>query len=195
MYHDAFADLEEVETPPDNPRCRHAWHLYILRLNLRRLKIDRAEFIRELQQRGIGTSVHFIPIPLLRFFSRLPLAQYACPRALDLYPRIVSLPLYPAMTEEQVQYVARSVREVVENSRRVRFVAPGAPTATLPVHAHRTLSAPRRGAYEEPSEYRCLAGAGVPPGGCRAVGDGGIPAAIRLFDSRRRNPHPEASRC
>ena len=68
MYHDAFAGMEELETPPDNPRCRHAWHLYILRLNLRRLKIDRAKFIRELQQRGIGTSVHFIPIPLLRYF-------------------------------------------------------------------------------------------------------------------------------
>ena len=135
MYHDAFGDLEEVETPPDNPHCRHAWHLYILRLNLRRLKIDRGKFIRELQQRGIGTSVHFIPIPLLRYFSRLPLAQYACPRALELYPRIVSLPLYPAMTEDQVQYVARSVREVVESSRRVRLVATGAQTATLPAGA------------------------------------------------------------
>jgi dTDP-4-amino-4,6-dideoxygalactose transaminase len=131
MYHEAFAGLQELETPPDNPRCRHAWHLYILRLNLHRLKIDRAEFIRELQRRGIGTSVHFIPIPLLGFFARLPLAQFACPRALDLYRRIVSLPLYPAMTEEQVQYVARSVREVVENYRRVRFVATGAQTATI----------------------------------------------------------------
>jgi dTDP-4-amino-4,6-dideoxygalactose transaminase len=135
MYHEAFAGLEEVETPPDNPRCRHAWHLYILRLNLRGLQIDRARFIRKLQQRGIGTSVHFIPIPLLGFFSRLPVAQYACPRALDLYPRIVSLPLYPAMTEEQVQFVARNVREVVESSRRVRLVATGAQTATIPAGA------------------------------------------------------------
>jgi dTDP-4-amino-4,6-dideoxygalactose transaminase len=135
MYHEAFGDLEEAETPPENPRCRHAWHLYILRLNLRRLKIDRGKIIRELQQRGVGTSVHFIPIPLLRYFSRLPMAQYACPRALDLYPRIVSLPLYPAMTEDQVQYVARSVREVLESSRRVRLVATGAPTATLPATA------------------------------------------------------------
>ncbi len=131
MYHDAFAGMEEVELPPDNPRCRHAWHLYILRLNLGRLKIDRGEFIRELEQRGIGTSVHFIPIPLLRFFAQLPLAQYACPRALDLYPRIVSLPLYPAMTEEQVQYVAQSVREIVQRSRRVRLLAAGA-AAALP---------------------------------------------------------------
>jgi dTDP-4-amino-4,6-dideoxygalactose transaminase len=135
MYHDAFSDLEEVETPPDNPQCRHAWHLYILRLNLRRLKIDRGKIIRELQQRGIGTSVHFIPIPLLRYFSKLPLAQYACPRALELYPRIVSLPLYPGMTEDQVRYVARGVREVVESSRRARLVATGTQTAALPAGA------------------------------------------------------------
>jgi dTDP-4-amino-4,6-dideoxygalactose transaminase len=135
MYHDAFGDLAEVETPPDNPHCRHAWHLYILRLNLRRLKIDRGKIIRELQQRGIGTSVHFIPIPLLRYFSSLPLARYACPRALELYPRIVSLPLYPAMTEDQVHYVIRGVREVLENSRRVNLVATSAQTAALPAGA------------------------------------------------------------
>jgi dTDP-4-amino-4,6-dideoxygalactose transaminase len=125
------ADLEEVELPPDNPRCRHAWHLYILRLNLQRIKIDRAEFIRELRERGIGTSVHFIPIPLHQFFAQLPLASYPCPRALRLYPRIVSLPLYPAMTEEQVRYVAQSVREVLKNSRRLRCVAPGAAAAAV----------------------------------------------------------------
>jgi dTDP-4-amino-4,6-dideoxygalactose transaminase len=135
MYHNAFGDLAEVETPPDNPHCRHAWHLYILRLNLRRLKIDRGKIIHELQKRGIGTSVHFIPIPLLRYFSRLPLAQYECPRALELYPRIVSLPLYPAMTEDQIQYVIRGVREVLESSRRVRLVATGGHTATLPAGA------------------------------------------------------------
>jgi len=126
IYNRAFAGLGEVETPPDNPRCRHAWHLYILRLNLGRLTIDRAQFIRELRERGIGTSVHFIPVPLHPFFAEMSLAREACPQALDLYPRIVSLPLYPAMTEEDVHYVARCVREVLECSRRVRFVATGA---------------------------------------------------------------------
>ena len=134
VYRRAFADLEEVELPPDNPRCRHAWHLYILRLNLHTLEIDRAEFIRRLQQKGIGASVHFIPIPLLSYFSHLPLAQYACPRALELYPRIVSLPLYPAMTAEQVHYVAQSVREIVQNARRAKLLAPGTPPVTLPVY-------------------------------------------------------------
>jgi dTDP-4-amino-4,6-dideoxygalactose transaminase len=124
LYHRAFAGMEEAELPRDSPRSRHAWHLYILRLNLERLRIDRAEFIRQLRQKGIGTSVHFIPIPLHRFFAGLPLAQYECPRALELYPRIVSLPLYPAMTEEQIHYVAQSVREILQRSTRARFVAP-----------------------------------------------------------------------
>jgi dTDP-4-amino-4,6-dideoxygalactose transaminase len=140
MYMRAFAAMEEVEPPPDSPRCRHAWHLYILRLNLQMLKIDRKQFILELKRRGIGASVHFIPIPLHRFFARLPLARHACPRARQLYSRIVSLPLYPAMTEEQVQYVAQSVRDVLASSRRVRLVASAAlplstPTASASLKA------------------------------------------------------------
>jgi dTDP-4-amino-4,6-dideoxygalactose transaminase len=133
MYNEAFAGIDELETPPDNRLCRHAWHLYILRLNLQTLNIDRAEFIRQLQQKGIGASVHFIPIPMLSYFARLPIAQYAVPRACDLYPRIVSLPLYPAMTEEQVRSVAQRVREIVESSTRLKLVALGAQPAL--VHA------------------------------------------------------------
>jgi len=125
IYHRALGDMDEAELPPDNPRCRHAWHLYILRLNLDRLKTDRDEFIRELRRRGIGVSVHFIPIPVHPFFAQLPLAHDACPRALGLYSRIVSLPLYPAMTEEQVNHVARSVKDILQRSRRVKFVASG----------------------------------------------------------------------
>jgi dTDP-4-amino-4,6-dideoxygalactose transaminase len=143
IYGRALAGMEEVELPPENPRCRHAWHLYIPRLNLWRLKIDREEFIRELRRRGIGTSVHFIPIPLHPYFARLPLARFACPRAFDLYPRIVSLPLYPAMTEEQVHLVARCVREVLESSRKARFVASGAPAAEIPLHASEASPSPK----------------------------------------------------
>lgn len=146
MYNHAFAGMEEVELPPDNPNCRHAWHLYILRLHLRRLKIDRAEFICQMRRRRVGTSVHFIPIPMHSFFARLPLARDKCPRALDLYPRIVSLPLYPAMTEAQVQYVAQTVREVLERSTREKFVAPGAPAGAIPLSA----------ADASPPSKRCL---------------------------------------
>jgi dTDP-4-amino-4,6-dideoxygalactose transaminase len=133
MYNRAFHDLAEVELPPDNVRCRHAWHLYVLRLNLERLRIDRAEFIERLRQKRIGTSVHFIPIPLHPFFARMPLASHPCPRTLELYPRIVSLPLYPAMTEEQVDYVARSVKEVLAGARRASVFAAGSQSAGVSV--------------------------------------------------------------
>ena len=113
IYNQAFADVEEVERPADRPADRHSWHLYVLRLNLDRLSISRQDFIDELQRRGVATSVHFIPIPLHPYFARLSLAGRLCPKALNLYARSVSLPLYPAMSEEQVHYVADCVKEIV----------------------------------------------------------------------------------
>jgi dTDP-4-amino-4,6-dideoxygalactose transaminase len=123
-YHRELAACDCLELPPDRPDCRHAWHLYILRLRLDRLRIGRDEFIGSLRRRGIHTSVHFIPIPLHSFFARLPLAACPCPRALALYPRIVSLPLYPSLSADQVYYIAQSVREVLEAARRPRVIAP-----------------------------------------------------------------------
>lgn len=117
IYNEAFGGLAEAELPPDSPRARHSWHLYILRLNLERLRIDRHEFIQELRRRRIGTSVHFIPITRHPFFARMSLGERPCRRSLDLYPRIVSLPLYPAMTEEQVRSVASAVRDVLARAR------------------------------------------------------------------------------
>jgi dTDP-4-amino-4,6-dideoxygalactose transaminase len=119
FYNEAFADVPELELPPDSPLDRHSWHLYGLRLNLDMLEIDRAEFIRELRRRQIGASVHFIPIPLhpaYSSFAQLP--QNQCPRAVELYRRSISLPLYPAMTDDQLNYVASAVKQIVLENRR-----------------------------------------------------------------------------
>jgi dTDP-4-amino-4,6-dideoxygalactose transaminase len=121
-YSEAFADLEEVELAPDRAGCRHAWHLYILRLNLDMLRIDRAGFIEEMRARGIGCSVHFIPIPLHRYYQRVLPMRDPCERALREYPRLVSLPLYSKMTEEDTQRVIEAVRGIVESNRKVREV-------------------------------------------------------------------------
>lgn len=118
-YNEIFADVAEFELPPDKVHCRHAWHLYSLRLNLDRLEISRDEFIERLKQKGVGTSVHFIPIPLHPAYASLSQrSENQCPEALALYPRLISLPLYPAMTEAQVEYVAESAKEIAYRARK-----------------------------------------------------------------------------
>jgi dTDP-4-amino-4,6-dideoxygalactose transaminase len=122
LYHQAFSGMEELELPEPAQDGQHAWHLYALRLNLDRLRIDRSRFMSELRARNIGASVHFIPIPLHPFFKdRADLPENQCPRCLALYPRLVSLPLYPSMTEEELNYVARSVREIVTQFKTRRI--------------------------------------------------------------------------
>ncbi len=119
LYNEFFSEIEELETPPDKRDCRHAWHLYSLRLNLDKLTINRAEFIERLNQRGIGTSVHFIPIPLHPAYKDIAeRPENQCPEAMNLYPRLVSLPLYPAMTFSQVEYVAENVKQIALETRK-----------------------------------------------------------------------------
>ena len=69
-YNQRFSDLSEIETPVCGPDVQHAWHLYVIQLDLERLKINRDQFIETLKEQGIGTSVHFIPLHLQSSRSR-----------------------------------------------------------------------------------------------------------------------------
>ena len=126
-YNRGFADVEEFEVPPQKDDCQHSWHLYMLRLNLEKLEISRDQFIMELKDKGIGTSVHFIPIPLHPFFA--PLAcrpENKCPQALALYPRLISLPIYPGMTESQIKYVVETAKDIARKARKKKPGVSGA---------------------------------------------------------------------
>lgn len=114
----AFAGLPEVELPPDRSGDRHCYHLYILRLDLDRLTIGRAQFIDEMRQRRIGCSVHFIPIPLHPYYQNRFSLPDPCTHALAEYPRLVSLPLYSNMTNQEVGRVAEAVRDIVEQYKK-----------------------------------------------------------------------------
>jgi dTDP-4-amino-4,6-dideoxygalactose transaminase len=114
LYNRLFADVEELETPAEETNGRHSWHLYVLRLNLDKLDIGRDEFIDELRQTGVGVSVHFIPIPLHPFYQQWANeTNQQCPRALEMYQRIISLPLHPGLSEEDVTLIAERVKKVV----------------------------------------------------------------------------------
>jgi len=123
QYNEAFGKLDEVELPPNRADSKHAWHLYVLRLKPDRLTIDRAEFIEQMKARGIGCSVHFIPIPLHPYYRRTLELRDPCERALAEYPRLVSLPIYSKMTDKEVERVIEAVREVVEAGRRKAVAA------------------------------------------------------------------------
>lgn len=106
----AFAEHESFELPVTRPEVSHAWHLYPLRLRGDQLRIGRDEFVAELADRNIGTSVHFIPIHLHPFYADKYGYQPAdFPIAHDSYQRMFSLPLNPAMTDHDVQDVVEAV--------------------------------------------------------------------------------------
>ncbi|WHZ15113.1 MAG: Aminotransferase, DegT/DnrJ/EryC1/StrS family [Nitrospira sp.] len=119
LYTEVFRDIPEVETPLVHPTRTHAWHLYVIRLALERMTIDRAQFIEALRIRNIGTSVHFIPVHLHPYYQKQYRYRHGdLKQAEYLYDRIVSLPLYPGMTEDDVHDVIDSVQAVTSAYRR-----------------------------------------------------------------------------
>jgi len=118
QYNAAFSQLDELEIPTERPNVQSAWHLYVLRLNLDRLTIDRARFIEELKVRNIGTSVHFIPIHLHPYYrDKYGWKPEDFPIAYHEYQRVLSLPLHPGLTDEDVQDVIAAVTDIVEQFR------------------------------------------------------------------------------
>jgi dTDP-4-amino-4,6-dideoxygalactose transaminase len=118
-YMAAFRGEEALQLPVERPEVEHSWHLFVLRLNLEQLTIDRARFIEEMRARNIGTSVHFIPIHLHSYYrDRYGYAPEDFPVAYENYLRIVSLPLTPALTDHDVDDVIEAVLDVVSTFRR-----------------------------------------------------------------------------
>jgi dTDP-4-amino-4,6-dideoxygalactose transaminase len=118
-YAAALADIDEVEVPTVRKETEHAWHIYAIRLNLERLTIDRDRFIDELARRNIGSSVHFIPIHMLSYYrDKYDLRPEDFPVATREFFRLVSLPIYPAMTDDDVDDVVEAVADICVKHRR-----------------------------------------------------------------------------
>jgi dTDP-4-amino-4,6-dideoxygalactose transaminase len=115
QYNAAFSESAEVQVPAERMEVDHAWHLYALRLNLDRLGLTRDDFMAQLRGRNIGSSVHFIPIHLHRYYrEKYGYRPEDFPVALAEYQRMVSLPLSPRMTEGDVQDVIGAVTGIVQ---------------------------------------------------------------------------------
>lgn len=115
QYNEAFGNVAQLQIPHDSPDRQHAWHLYMLRLNLDQLRIDRAQFIDELKQRNIGASVHFIPLHLHPYYRETYNYKPGdFPVAYREYQREVSLPIYSKMNDDDVGDVIEAVLDIVD---------------------------------------------------------------------------------
>jgi dTDP-4-amino-4,6-dideoxygalactose transaminase len=119
FYNRAFAGVDALELPVERPTVEHAWHLYVLRLRPDTLRISRDRFIEELTTRNIGTSVHFIPLHLQPYYQqKYRYTPTAFPIAYENYRRMVSLPLHPLLTDEDVNDVVNAVLDVTARFAR-----------------------------------------------------------------------------
>jgi dTDP-4-amino-4,6-dideoxygalactose transaminase len=118
-YAKAFADFREIQVPACRNDIQHAWHLFVIQLSLESFKINRNQFIEALRQKQIGTSVHFIPLHLHPYYrDKFGYKPEHFPNASEAFERIVSLPIYPKMTEGNVRDVIVAVRQIVQEYRR-----------------------------------------------------------------------------
>ncbi len=118
-YTEAFSQFEELDLPVARPEVEHAWHLYVLRLNLTALRVTREQFIEEMRERRIGTSVHFIPVHTHPYYrDRYGFEPEDFPVAHVEFQRIVSLPLNPRMSDRDVEDVVEAVGDVIRKFKR-----------------------------------------------------------------------------
>jgi dTDP-4-amino-4,6-dideoxygalactose transaminase len=118
-YTAAFGSEEALQPPAKRPHVEHAWHLYVLRLKPEALRIDRDQFIDELTTRNIGTSVHFIPVHVHPFYrNKYGYAPNDFPVAFTNFERLLSLPMHPGLTDQDVADVIDAVLDVVQTYRR-----------------------------------------------------------------------------
>lgn len=111
FYREAFADVAEIELPPEDGNRIHSWHLFPLRLRLDRLRIDRNQFIEELKEIGVRASVHWRPLHLHPYYQEtLGWKPEDLPVATSMWQRLVSLPIFSGMTGKEKDHVVNSVR-------------------------------------------------------------------------------------
>lgn len=114
IYHDALSDFQGIILQKEIPNSDIARHLYIIQLNLEKLSVGRKEIYDALQAENVYCNVHYIPTYYFPYYRNMGYKRGLCPNAEKLYERMITIPLYPAMTDEDVESVIRAVKKVIE---------------------------------------------------------------------------------
>lgn len=117
LYNEFFKNNSYITPLKLLPYRTHAYHLYVVKINFEKLKISKNELFKQLRKEGIGVNVHYIPVHLHPFYiNNLGTFRGMCPIAEEAYEKILTLPLYPQMTEEEVEYVSMKLIQLVNNN-------------------------------------------------------------------------------
>jgi dTDP-4-amino-4,6-dideoxygalactose transaminase len=118
-YQAGLGDLEALQLPVEMPWAESSWHLYVVRLHLDQIRIERDAFIEEMKALNIGTSVHYLPVHMHPFYrDKYAYRPGDCPVAAQAFTRMLTLPLHPSLSDQDVQDVVAAVRALL-----IRFKA------------------------------------------------------------------------
>ncbi|MFX1297589.1 MAG: UDP-4-amino-4,6-dideoxy-N-acetyl-beta-L-altrosamine transaminase, partial [Promethearchaeota archaeon] len=103
IYNKEFQSIEEIQIPIVKSNVKHSWHLYVIQIDINKLRVDRDYIFRALRGENIGVNVHYIPIHYHSFYQKnFGLKKGILPNVEWLFPRLITIPLYPRMTDEDV---------------------------------------------------------------------------------------------
>jgi UDP-4-amino-4,6-dideoxy-N-acetyl-beta-L-altrosamine transaminase len=113
FYRSQFSENKFIEFPAVASGVRHAWHLAVILIDFVKLGKTRAEVMNELKARGIGTQVHYIPVPLLPYYASIT-RECELENSLSYYQKALSLPCYPDLTDEDLKRISDSIKEIIK---------------------------------------------------------------------------------
>lgn len=118
-YNEFFKTNPLLTVPDELPSCQSNFHLYVLLFDFQKMQMSRAEFMRRLKTKGIQTQVHYIPVHLQPFFrSHYGTKPGDCPNAEAYYKKCLSIPLFPAMTHDDVGRVREEIQRILQDCRK-----------------------------------------------------------------------------
>lgn len=118
-YSDALAGVAQLELPPEVENRIHSWHLFAIKLRLKHLTINRAEFMNQLKRAGVGCSVHWRPLHLHPYYQKtFGLRVKDFPVATATWKRLVSLPIFPGMLNDEIEHVVSTVKRICARHAR-----------------------------------------------------------------------------
>lgn len=118
QYNDAFKDLDEITTPFEAEFSNSGWHIYVIKIKPNLLTATRKGIFDALQAENIGVNVHYLPVYLHPYYQELGYKKGLCPLAEELYESMITLPLYPSMTDRDVDDVVNAMLKVIAYYRK-----------------------------------------------------------------------------